>query len=100
MIAGYAVAAGTGSRSLGGVVLVAGGLWCVSAWRSRSGRRTALQLAGVGFGAFVASHGLGLVIGAWPSVLLVSAVWAGAAWALSDAREERFAGLALRPPTR
>jgi hypothetical protein len=100
LIAGYAVAAGTGSRPLGGVVLVAGGLWCVGAWSRRSGRRTAAQLAGVGFAAFVASHGLGLVIGAWPSVLLVSAAWAGAAWALSDARQESLQGMTARTPTR
>jgi hypothetical protein len=37
-------------------------------------------------GAFVISHVLALAIGAWPSVLLVSAVTALAAWMASDAR--------------
>jgi hypothetical protein len=45
LIAGYAVAAGTGSRPLGGVVLLAGGLWCVRAWMRRNGSRTAFALA-------------------------------------------------------
>ncbi len=85
LIAGYALAAGTGSRPLGGVVLAAGGLWCIWAWRRRRGTRTALVLTGVGLTAFVASHLLALAIGAWPSVLLVAAAMGAAAWALADA---------------
>ena len=85
LIAGFAVAVGTGSRPLGGVVLAIGGLWCIQAWVRRHGRRTALILACVGFGAFVISHLLGLVIGAWPSVLVVSAVVAAVVWTQADA---------------
>jgi hypothetical protein len=47
----------------------------------------------VGFGAFVISHLLGLVIGAWPSVLLVSAVVATVVWTQADARLVRDAPL-------
>jgi hypothetical protein len=86
LIAGFAVAVGTGSRPLGGVVLAIGGLWCIQAWTRRNGRRTAVILGCVGFGAFVLSHLLGLLIGAWPSVLLVSAVVAAVVWTKADAR--------------
>jgi hypothetical protein len=86
LIAGYAVAAGTGSRPLGGVVLLAGGAWCIREWRRRNDTRTAVTLACVGLAAFVASHLLALAIGAWPAVLLVAAVMATAAWTRADAR--------------
>jgi hypothetical protein len=101
LIAGYAVAAGTGSRPLGGVVLLIGGMWCMRAWTRRHGVRTATRLASFGLGAFILSHVLALAIGAWPSVLLVSAAMAAAAWTQADARAGvRAAGLALRPPAR
>jgi len=97
LIVGYAVAAGTGSRPLGGVVLLCGGLWCVREWNRRRGPRTALALGGFGLGAFILSHVLALAVGAWPSVLLVSAAMAVAAWTRADARA---GGLALRPRVR
>jgi hypothetical protein len=86
LIVGYAVAASTGSRPLGGVVLLLGGLWCIQAWARRHGRRTAVTLACVGFGAFAISHLLALAIGAWPSVVLVSAAVAVVAWIQADSR--------------
>ena len=89
LIVGYAVAVSTGSRPLGGVVLAIGGLWCIRAWLQRHGTRTAVKLACVGFGAFVASHLLALAIGAWPSVLVVSAVVAATVWTQADARALR-----------
>jgi hypothetical protein len=85
LILGYAVAASTGSRLLGGVVLLAGGLWCVHTWRRRHGAKTAATLTCVGLGALVLSHLLALAIGAWPSVLLVAAAMAAAAWSRADA---------------
>jgi hypothetical protein len=85
LIVGYAVAAGTGSRPLGGLVLLIGGLWCIRTWLQRHGIKTAATLACFGLGAFVASHLLALVIGAWPSVLLVSAAMAVATWTRADA---------------
>lgn len=85
LIAGFAVAVGTDSRPLGGAVLAVGGLWCLRVWRRRHGTRTAAILGCVGFGAFVLSHLLGLAIGAWPSVLLVSAVVAVVVWRRADA---------------
>jgi hypothetical protein len=86
LIAGYAVAVGSGSRPLGGVVLLAGGLWCVREWTRRNDTRTAVALACAGLVAFVASHVLALAIGAWPAVLLVSLAMALATWARADAR--------------
>jgi hypothetical protein len=97
LIVGYAVAASTGSRPLGGVVLLAGGAWCVRAWLRRDGSRTAAALAGAGLGAFILSHLLALAIGPWPSVLAVSAAMAALAWRGSDARAEP--GM-LRAPVR
>jgi hypothetical protein len=85
LIAGYAVAAGSGSRPLGGAVLIAGGLWCVREWTRRNDMRTALVLACAGLAAFVISHVLALAIGAWPAVLLVAAAMALATWARADA---------------
>lgn len=89
LIAGFAVAVSTGSRPLGGVVLAVGGLWCIRTWRRRHGTRTAVILGCVGFGAFVISHLLALAIGAWPSVLVVSAVVALVTWTQADARSTR-----------
>src|SRR5580693_2493695 len=86
LIVAYAVAVGSGSRPLGGVVLAIGGLWCIRAWRRRHGTRTAVTLACVGFGAFVVSHLLALAIGAWPSVLIVAAIVATVAWTRADTR--------------
>jgi hypothetical protein len=101
LIAGYAVAAGSGSRPLGGVVLAVGGVWCIWVWVRRRGPRTAATLAGVGFAALVLSHVLALAIGAWPSVLVVAAATAAAAWTLADAHPAGVPrGLAFRPPAR
>jgi hypothetical protein len=86
LIAGYAVASGTGSRPLGGAVLLAGGLWCVRAWSQRNDTRTAVTLAGAGLGAFALSHVLAPAIGAWPAVLLLAAAMGAAAWLRADAR--------------
>jgi hypothetical protein len=86
LIVGYAVAVSTGSRTLGGVVLLIGGLWCTRVWARRHGTRTAIALLGVGLLAFLLSHLLALVTGAWPAVLAVSAGMAVAAWTRADAR--------------
>jgi hypothetical protein len=91
LIAGFGVAVASGSRPLGGLVLSIFGIWCLVAWDRRDGRRTAVRLGACGFGAFVASHLLGLVIGAWPAVLTAAAFTAAMSWRLSDAR---------RPPRR
>jgi len=88
LIAGYAVAAGTGSRPLGGVVLLAGGLWCAREWVRRNDARTAAELACFGLAAFVLSHVLARSIGAWPAVLVVAAATALATWLRADVRAD------------
>ncbi len=88
LIAGYAVAVASDSRPLGGVVLAGCGLACIAIWLKRDGRRTAAQLTATGLLAFVASHALGAAIGAWPAVLIVSAITAAACWRLSDSRHQ------------
>jgi hypothetical protein len=86
LIAGYAVAAVSGSRPLGGVVLAAFGLPCVGVWLTRDGVRTAARLTGVGLAAFALSHLLGRVIGAWPAVFVCAGATAAACRRWSDAR--------------
>jgi hypothetical protein len=85
-IAGYGVVAATGSRPLGGLVLAAGGVLCVRIWVRRHDARTAAELAGVGFAAFVLSHVLAEAIGAWPAVLVLAAVSAAVVWWRADSR--------------
>lgn len=81
----YGVVVASGSRPLGGLVLLAGGAWCARAWQRRRDTRTAAELVGVAVAGFVASHLLGLAIGAWPAVLLVAAGMGAAAWVRADA---------------
>jgi hypothetical protein len=84
LVVGYAVAAATGVRPLGGLVLLAGLAWCWVLWTDRAGTATAVTLV-VGFAvAFAGSHLLALAIGAWPSVLVVAALMGGLAWLRAD----------------
>ena len=86
LVVGYAVAAGTGVRALGGIVLLVGLALCWVLWTGRAGTTTAVVLV-VAFGvAFAGSHLLALAIGAWPSVLVVAGLMAGLAWQLADRR--------------
>ncbi len=87
LIAGYGLAVASGSRLLGGLLLAACGLVCIAVWLKRDGRRMAALLTGGGLLAFVLSHVLALITGAWPAVLLVAAATASAYWRLSDARQ-------------
>jgi hypothetical protein len=83
LVLGFAVASLTGDRALGGVVLVLGGALCAWwMWAAAGAPRTVVTLVAV-VALFAVSHPLGLVIGAWPSVLLVSAVAGGIAYALT-----------------
>lgn len=92
LIGGYAVAAASGSRPLGGAVLAVLGIACAAIWLRRDGVRTAAWLTAAGLLAFALSHALGLLIGAWPAVLLSAVAAAALCWGFSDSR--RFA---LRP---
>jgi hypothetical protein len=86
LIAGFGTALASGSRPLGGLVMAIFGLTCIYFWVQRDGNRTATRLTLVGLAAFILSHALGLVIGAWPAVLLVSAVTAWFCWRWSDSK--------------
>jgi hypothetical protein len=85
LIVGYAVASTSGSRSLGGVILLVAGLVCLRVWMLRGGPRTATLLTGIGLGVLIASHLLGLAIGAWPAVLVSAAIMGAATWVYADA---------------
>lgn len=91
LIAGYGVAAGTGVRPIGGLVLAAGTAWCARDWVRRRGTGVAGGLLGVQLACFVGSHLLAPSLGAWPSVLIVSAVSGATAYAVADRSPGRAA---------
>jgi hypothetical protein len=86
LLGGYLAGRLTGVRPLGGVVLAAGGLWCARSWYASRGPATTGALLATYLAAFGLSHPLAKRIGAWPSVLAVSAVAGGAAYAVADRR--------------
>lgn len=86
LLGGYLTARETGIRPLGGVVLGAAGVFAGRTWLAKSGPAVTAALAAVYLLGFGASHPLAKKIGAWPSVLVVTAVSAGASWALVDRR--------------
>lgn len=86
LIGGWLTARETGVRPLGGVLLGAAGAWAARSWYAKTGAATTAALATLYVGAFGASHPLAKKIGAWPSVLTVTAAAAGAAYALSDSK--------------
>jgi hypothetical protein len=86
LVAGFGVAVASGSRPLGGIVLALCGLCCIAIWLRRDGRRVAVWLTIAGLLAFALSHVLGLVIGAWPAVGVVTLATAGLYWRVSDSR--------------
>lgn len=84
LLLGFAVAVASGSRPLGGIVLLLGGLACGLRWRVLLGLRRALALVGVFLAGFVVAHPLGHAIGAWPAVLLVAAAVGSVVWRMAD----------------
>ncbi|MGV9265530.1 hypothetical protein ACWDRR_12815 [Kitasatospora sp. NPDC003701] len=81
LVGGYGVARWTGRRELGGAVLAVAGAGAAAQWNRRSGAATAAALTGLYVAAFGGSHPLAKKIGAWPSVLAVTAVVAAASTA-------------------
>lgn len=74
LIGGFALAQATKRRQLGGAVFaVAGGL-SVREWNRAAGPLPATALGAVYTMAMGGSHPLAKQLGAWPSVLLVTAV--------------------------
>jgi hypothetical protein len=90
LIGGFAAARYTGRRELGGAVLVAAGAAAAQEWLRRSGPGVMGVLLGTYLVSFGISHPLAKKIGAWPSVLAVTGVSAGAAWALADRSDASF----------
>lgn len=88
LLGGYLTARETGIRPLGGVVLAAAGGYAARTWTSRDGAGVAAGLLGLYVLGFGASHPLAKKVGAWPSVLGVTAVAAGAAHCASDRNQD------------
>lgn len=84
LIGGYLAARETGIRPLGGVLLGLAGAYAGRTWLAKKGPATTAALSALYVGGFGLSHPLAKKIGAWPSVLGVAAVSAGASWALVD----------------
>ncbi|MCT1777085.1 hypothetical protein [Brachybacterium sp. p3-SID957] len=85
LIGGWLTARETGIRPLGGVVLAAAGIWAGRTWLARRGPATTAVLGATYLLGFGLSHPLAKKIGAWPAVLTVAGVSAGASALLSDA---------------
>jgi hypothetical protein len=90
LIGGFAAARYSGRRELGGVVLAAAGATAGQQWLRRSGPGVMGLLLGIYTAAFGLSHPLAKKVGAWPSVLAVSAAAAGAAYAIADRSPAQF----------
>jgi hypothetical protein len=86
LIGGWQLARQTGIRPLGGVVLAAGGVLAGREWARRTSPAVTGALVATYLGAFGLSHPLAKRIGAWPSVLAVSALTAAASYAAADRR--------------
>lgn len=86
LVAGFAVAQGTGVRALGGAILLGTGLAAARFWVRRRGWAVAVVLGLVYLAAFVLSHvlTLGLGVPAWLSVALVTLVSAGVTYVVAD----------------
>jgi hypothetical protein len=89
LIGGWQLARRTGNRSLGGVVLAAGGVLAGRQWARQTGPVATGALVATYVGAFGLSHPLAKRIGAWPSVLAVSALTAAVSYAVADRRTPR-----------
>ena len=86
LIGGYLTARESGIRPLGGVALAAAGALAGRTWLAKAGPGVAGGLAALYLGGFGASHPLAKKIGAWPSVLAVTAVNSAANHLLVDRR--------------
>lgn len=83
LVGGFAVAVAT-TRFLGGIVLGVLGAVAALLWWQRRGPGAAIALLAGYLAAFAVSHPLADVIGAWPSVVLVSAAVGAASWWFVD----------------
>ena len=79
LVGGFLVARKTGRRDLGGALFAAAGAWCARDWYRASGPAAAAGLSAVYVAAMGGSHPLAKRIGAWPAVVVVTAVTVAAA---------------------
>jgi hypothetical protein len=86
LIGGWQLARQTGIRPLGGAVLAVGGVLAGREWAKHTSPGVTTALVATYVGAFGLSHPLAKKIGAWPSVLAVSALTAAASYAAADRR--------------
>ncbi|WP_315094913.1 hypothetical protein [uncultured Cellulomonas sp.] len=93
LVLAFAVAQLTDVRALGGVVLVAGVVWCAVRARAAGWWRVAAVVV-VGAACFVASHLLADLLGAWPAVAVAALVLGAATFALVDRPAARLAPVA------
>jgi hypothetical protein len=85
---GFAAARYTGRREVGGAVFAAAGAVAARSWYSVAGPAAAAAMTAVYATAMGVSHPLAKKLGAWPSVLAVTAVTAVAS-ELVDGRGSR-----------
>jgi hypothetical protein len=90
LVGGFAVARYSGRRELGGIVLGSAGAWSAWRWLRSSGPGVMGLLLGTYLAAFGVSHPLAKKIGAWRSVLAVTAGASGAAYLLGDRSDVSF----------
>jgi hypothetical protein len=76
---GFLVARATGRRELGGALFAAAAAWCARDWYRASGPAAAAGLSALYAAAMGGSHPLAKRIGAWPSVIAVTAATVAAA---------------------
>ncbi|WP_144791306.1 hypothetical protein [Kocuria palustris] len=88
LIGGYGIARASGVRWLGGAALLGAGAAAAHTWWHEGGAAEAGVLSTVYVLGFGLSHPLARSIGAWPSVLAVTAVSGAASWALVDRRRK------------
>lgn len=84
LLGGFLTARESGIRPLGGVVLAAAGLYAGRTWLAKRGPATAGALGAAYLLGFGLSHPLAKKIGAWPSVMAVTAATAAASHVLVD----------------
>ncbi len=84
LIGGFAIAQSTGSRPAGGAVLAVGGAAAGYLWWQEAGPVPTVANTGIYLAAFAGSHPLAKQIGAWPSVLAVSAATGVATYAITS----------------
>ena len=90
LVGGFAAARYSGRRELGGAVFAGAGAVAARQWLRSSGPGVMGLLLGVYAAGLGLSHPLAKKIGAWPSVLAVSAAASGASYALGDRSPASF----------